>query len=107
MKLALFWAQLYKYRKVPDPENYHDGDRVTWCHLLYYDKLTKKWHKFEVRGAKYYKSTDNDNFDVITVATVNWTIMAGTCQLTLREDNVSEWLIAEDTPNIELIYETA
>lgn len=72
-----FYNKLESRRK-PSSDDPYDN-RITHCRILYNIEGTD--HEFVVRGWSYKN-------DELNISTVNWTIAAGTCTLTVTEDNL-------------------
>lgn len=71
--------------------------RHTYCHLMV--RHEGKWHKFEVRQ---FRTTMD--YGLIEVSCVNWTLAAGTCTLSIKDDSVKDFKILEDEPTLQVLY---
>lgn len=97
-KLKAFWNALEKHRLPKEMVR----DRANWCHLL--TKHNKAVHRIEVRYATYIKETYENGGDCIDISAVSWTLGAGPCGITIKEETVDKFLIEEDHPISELIF---
>jgi len=86
--------------KIRDEDAYGDN-RHTYCHLLFLGKQDGKVHRFEVRGFTY-----KSEYPVLDISVVNWTMIAGTGGLVLKNDpeQLKNWIIEEDSPNAKVLY---
>lgn len=104
MDIKQLLRRLEHYRKVNprvrDEDDYGD-DRHNFCHLIYLDKVTKKAHRFQVRGWSY-----DMLMETLNISVVNWTMLAGTGSLTLKNvpEELAKWVVAEDDPTLAVLY---
>jgi hypothetical protein len=105
--------RLQHYRETNPKIIDHDSDagqygenRHTYCHIMYH--ISKElairlehigWHKIEVRG--WHTTMD---YRMIEISCVNWTLAAGTCTLSIKDDSVKDFKILEDEPTLQVLY---
>lgn len=89
--------QHYKQNTQHLRDDFHDAGRFTYCHLMIYHNSA--WHKFEVRG--WHTTMD---YRMIEISCVNWTLAAGTCTLSIKDDSVKDFKILEDEPTLQVLY---
>jgi len=91
--------QRLEYYKKTNPfvPGFDEPGRHTYCHLMVLHE--GKYHKFEVRG---WHTTMDYRFTELSC--VNWTLAAGTCTISIKDDNIAKFKILEDEPTLQVLY---